>query len=188
MLFGTAFTGFGFQAGAAFYQRLSQLGVGPIFLEIDALVTHRRGKGFAESRTSDASREVVIHSTGVHVPALVSLGIEGSNTLHFGVGPELQAGFTAGSFVRQTGIEEPAGSLPVTPVLHVGLVGQLGMIFHAGSANIPVDLRLTWDPFVGSSTRDRFDGYVDMNNTGSYRVAFNWQAMVNFGYVVSLSP
>jgi len=187
VLFGTAFTGYGFQVGATVYRELKRLAIGPIFVDADVLVAHQRGRGFAESRTSELRRDLVIYTTGLRIPTLVGIGIAGkASTIRVAAGPELLLGIAAGSYTKQTAGAASAGALTVRPVTHVGVTGQLGMTIESGSAKIPIDLRMTWDPFVPKSTRDRFSGYVDMNNTGEYQVAFNWQAFVMVGWLTGL--
>lgn len=187
VLFGTSFTGFGFQVGGSFYRDLVDLGVGPLFVHADLMFAHQRASGFAESRTSPARRTVSINTTGLRLPALIGVGFRGGGTLlNLAAGPELLLGLGAASKTSAEGGAEPAPPLAVRPVTHVGLTAHVGMIFDVAAHKLPVDVRFTWDPFVASSTRDRFDNFVDFNNTGSYAVAFDWQAMVTTGVLFDL--
>ena len=47
VLFGSAFTGFGFQAGGTVYKELKRFGFGPLFVEGDLLVAHQTATAFA---------------------------------------------------------------------------------------------------------------------------------------------
>lgn len=182
VLFGTSFTGFGFQAGATIYRELTTVGPGPLFLAADVLYSYQRGSGFAESRTSPARRTVTISTSGLRVPLLLGLGFAGKGSmLNLAVGPELMLGLAASSTTEQEGGASGSTLLPVRSVTHVGVTSHLGMIFEVGAARLPIDLRFTWDPFVAKSTRDRFDNYVDFDNTGDYAVAFTWQGVVMVG-------
>lgn len=187
VLFGTAFTGFGFQAGGTLYHTLADLGVGPLFVHADLLFTHQRGNGYAESRTSPARRTITIHTTGLRVPALIGVGFTGGGSmLNLAVGPELLLGLAAGSRTKNEGGASSGAELPVRAVTHLGLTAQIGMIFDAAGQKVPIEARFTWDPFVAKSTRDRFDNWVDFDNTGSYAVAFNWQAILMVGVMFEI--
>lgn len=187
VLFGTSFNGFGFQGGATAQKGVLDLGVGELFLSGDLLVSHQRGSGFAESRTSAAKRTVSISTTGLHIPVLVGMsftGESGATAFNIGVGPQLLLGLSAGSATKQEATSEPATPLPIRPVTHVGLTAHLGLLIKTSAAWLPIDARFTWDPMVAKSTRDRFDNYVDFDNTGDYAVAFTWQASVMVGFMM----
>ena len=187
VLFGTAFTGYGVAVGGTAQRALTMVGSNPLLLDVDLLLSYRRALGFAESRTSDARRELILKTTAVQLPVLVGMGIQGTSTLlQFSAGPELLAGITSGSATRQTGVEGVPDTLPTRPAIHVGLTGKLGLMFDAAGGKLPIDLRLTYDPMVAKTTRDRFDNYVSPENPGRYGVAFNWQALVTVGYVIPL--
>lgn len=188
VLFGSAFTGAGFIAGATSYYDITQVGPGPIFLNVDLLLSHNRGTAFAESRTSDARRELTIHTTGLRLPVLGGIGFEGSSTtFEMALGPEVLLGLMSGSKVTQSGIRggDP-GTLETRATSGVALTAKLGMLFEMGAGALPLDIRFSWNPFVPGSTRERFDGYVDMDNPGRYGVAFDLQAMVTMGYVFDI--
>lgn len=187
VLYGTSFTGLGFQGGAAAQLQLMQLGPGPLLLDADLLFSYRRALGYAESRTSAARRELILRTTALHLPVLVGLGIRGdASLLQLSVGPELMLGLGAGSTTRQTGVEGTPETLEVRPTTHVGLTGKLGMMFDVIGGKLPIDLRFTFDPGVPSSTRERFDEYVDFANPGRYGVQFNLQAMLTIGYMLPI--
>ena len=191
VLFGTAFTGFGFVAGGSFHRDLARLSLGPIFVHADLLFAHQRARGFAENRTTSARRTLTIHATGLRLPALAGFAIAGnSSELSVALGPELLLGLAAGSKLTDEGT--PLGSTPppldVRPTTALGIAGHLGISFDVGGVVLPIDARLTWNPFVPKSTRDRFDGYVDADNTGKYGVGFNWQALVMVGVMSILNP
>jgi hypothetical protein len=191
VLFGTAFTGFGIVGGASFHREITRMSLGPVFLHADLLFSHQRAKGFAENRSSSARRTLTIHTTGLRLPALAGLAIAGkSSELSVALGPELLLGLAAGSKLTDEGTELGAtpAALEVRPVSHLGLAGHLGITFPVNDYRFPIDLRLTWNPFVAGSTRDRFDGYVDDTNTGKYAVAYNWQAVVMVGMMNVLKP
>lgn len=184
VLFGTAFTGYELEGGLALQKELTRVAHGPLLLDVDLLLSHARGTGYAESRTSDARREVTISATGVHVPAFINYGIEGTSTLlAVGVGPELMFGFASGSSTTQTGVEGTPQALETRPVIHVGLAAKLGMTFEVAGGYLPIELRFMWDPFVPSSTRERFDAYQSFDDTGRYGVAFDWHLGVGVGYL-----
>jgi hypothetical protein len=188
VLFGTAFTGFGFQAGASVYRQIKRFGFGPLFVDSDLLLAHQRATGFAESRTTSAKRTIAIHTTSLRLPALLGVGFAGnSSTFSAALGPELLLGIAAGSKTKQEGGASGTAELVVRPVTHLALTGQLGMVFKASGAFLPVNLRLTWDPAVGKSTRDRFVGYADFDNPGEYKVAFNWQAVLMVGWMMDFT-
>jgi len=187
VLFGTAFTGYGIAVGGTLQRELTKVGQNPLLLDADLLISYRRALGFAESRTTNARRELILMTTAVQLPILIGFGIRGTSTLlQFSAGPELLAGITSGSATRQTGVEGVPDSLETRPAIHLGVTGKLGMMFDAAGGKLPIDLRLTYDPFVARSTRDRFDNYVSAENPGRYGVAFNWQALVTVGWVVPL--
>jgi len=46
---------------------------------------------------------------------------------------------------------------------------------------MPLEARVTWDPFVEDSTVERFAGFESEDRPGFYKVAFDWQVLVMTG-------
>ncbi len=187
VLFGTAFTGWELKGGAALQMELSRLGNAPLLLDVDLLFSYARATGYAESRTSDARRELTLVTTGIHLPVLLGYGIESESTmLEFALGPEALVGLASGSVASQTGVEGALPPIQTRPVIHVGLTGKLGIAFEVGDSLVPIELRATYDPFVAKTTRDRFSDFQSFENPGEYGVAFNWHIGASVGWLVQL--
>lgn len=190
VLFGTAFSGFGFQVGGSARYEVAQLAFSDLIASADLMFAYQRGRGFAESRVTDARRTVAFHSLGLQLPVLVGLSFSGEgerpSKFDIAVGPSLLAGLSAGSSTKSTGDTEEAPALPVRPVTHVGLTAHAGVVLDIGDAWLPVDVRLTWNPMVAKSTRDRFDNFVSLDEPGRYAAAFSWSLSVSVGYLIDL--
>lgn len=187
VLFGTAFTGPSFMIGGFASRTLTTTGLGQIFANADLLLAHSRGTGWAESRTTAARREATIHDTSLRVPVLLGLSIPGdSASFSLAVGPELLLGIASGSSVKQEGLEGLPEPLPTKPATHLGIAADLGLTLKTAKFDLPVDARFTWDPMVKKSTRDRFDGYVSVQEPGKYTVAWSFQMLVLLGFSIDL--
>jgi len=188
VLYGTAFTGVGFLGGVSAAYPFLEVGPGfRLTAESDALFSYHRGHGFAESRTTDARRDLVISTLMLRVPLLFGATLsQGRGGFHAGLGPELMAGLSSNARATQQGISGDPGSLSTTPATHVGVTLDLGVAYHMKKWTIPVDVRFTYDPFVKKTTRDRFDGYSTVDAPGDYRVAFDWQFFLVTGFTTNV--
>lgn len=190
VLFGTAFAGIGFQAGGAARYELKSLDFGDLFAAAEVLLSYQRGSGYVESRATNARRTVAFHSIGLHIPVLFGLSFSGeeerASKFDLSVGPTLLAGLGTGSSTKSEGDAPEAPALPMRNVTHVGLTANVGLLLDVMDMWMPVDLRITWDPMVAKSTRDRFDNYVDLQNPGNYAAAFSWSISVSVGLLTGL--
>lgn len=179
LLSGTAFDGAGFVVGAAMHYPLTEVGGTPLELEVDLLYSSHSAEGFEERPGSDARRTVTLDTQVLRVPVLVALrGQPGENGFRVGVGVEPMWGLQSGATTEVERGEASADPLFTTPAFHLGATVALGFDWAvADRLSVPIEVRTTWDPFVGESTRERFDGYESFEEPGEYEVAFDWQVL-----------
>lgn len=190
VLAGTAFTGAGVSTGLTAAMKLFDVPHGALFAELDALYSYQRGTGFAESRTTEARRELTLISNMLRVPILARYDIvDDPLSIRFGLGLELLQGLSTNHSTLVTGTDPPATreAFDTTTTTHVGLATKIGLTYELAGLRIPIDLRFTWDPMVAASTRDRFVGYEGFDAPGQYRVAWNHQLLVVFGVEFDLT-
>ncbi len=177
LLRGSKFTGPSVQLGGQAGLRLSQP-TPAISVGIDAGLAYSwmRGRGFAENadRTKRQTITLTTHALRLPVLLMVRASPQGKKVgFRAGAGPEVLLGFASGATVRFEQIDASAPQLFTTPVQHVGVMGLLGVDIAAKGFVIPIEVRTTWDPQVGTSTTERFEDYVSPEQPGSYQVAFN---------------
>lgn len=181
LLHGTAFTGPGFVFGPSARLGLGEVAGARFSLNADLLYGFHRGSGFEEH--SGGQRVDVTLSTHVlRLPLMVQMTNEGvtlSPTV--GVGVEPIFGLVSGATVVNTNINRPAEPLETTPQTAVAGIVALGLDWKQDRFVVPLDLRVSWNPFVGSTTVERFEGYRSPTNRGAYEVAFDWQIMLTAG-------
>lgn len=183
LLYGSAFAGVGFIAGAYYDHGLTQL----LSLEIGLTYARHAGTGYAEDKKNDQKQSLSLSSHTLHIPLLARARMPlGGVTLLAALGPELLWTMASSSTITYEGIDATPTPLKTADPLHVGLSAALGVAIPFGKGSVPIELRTIWDPFVPGSTRDRFDNYKDLNNPGNYQVAFNWQFILSVGAELEL--
>ncbi|MGM0559215.1 MAG: hypothetical protein ACQEVA_22710 [Myxococcota bacterium] len=181
LMSGTAFSGLGFQGGFWAGFPLAELDGGELRLEAGAMYGRLRGSGFEQR--GDARREAVIHTNVIRLPVLAVYAASSTgSTSRIGLGVEPLFGFSSGATVTIENSDEAVEPLYTTPVTHLGLTALLGYDFAVDDGiAIPLELRVTYDPMVGSSTLDRFQDYSRPSNPGDYEAAFTWQFLLTTG-------
>jgi len=184
LLSGAGFSGLGIGGGLSAQIQLAQASFGDVYLEIDALYVVHSADGSASSPATQQSRKIEFKANTVHAPALIGIAQRrGRMTYRFAMGPELLLGMGTSSTVTEENLPGDPQPLLTTPVTHVGITGLIGFDYALTSDWVlPIEIRVTWDPSIGTSTVDRFDNYRDPNNPGSYQVAFNWFVSAVIGF------
>lgn len=173
---GSTFTGPGLQVGAQagllITRPTPRVNVG---IDAGILYGFMRGVGYAENADRTQRQTVTLTAHTLRMPLLLAVRTQGDGPigLRMGVGPEFLIGMASAATVSFEQIDAPAPALFTTPTRHVGLLGLLGLHYHAERFDIPLELRFTWDPQVGTSTVERFDDYQSPDSPGKYQVAFN---------------
>jgi hypothetical protein len=183
VLGGTAFTGSGVTGGATGAMELVDVPFGALFVEANLLLSHHRGTGFAESRTTGQRQELTLSTNILRLPAFARYDIlDNPISIRFGLGPELLLGLGARHSTRGVGIDPPSQeNFDARATTHFALSTKLGLTYQMSGLRIPLDLRFTWDPMVPKSTRDRLVGYQSYDEPGAYQVAYNYQLLVGLG-------
>ncbi|MFU8803517.1 MAG: hypothetical protein ACNA8W_06890 [Bradymonadaceae bacterium] len=185
LMHGSAFSGMGFTFGPAATMPLLDLDGSLLALEVDLLYSYHSGRGFEEFTPEGGAtqrRTVSIATHAVRVPVLVKLsGRPGQTRMRVGVGPDLVLGLASSSTVSHENIPEDPVPLETAPKTHLTLTTAIGLDWYTSDLIVPFEVRVNWNPFVGSSTRERFEDYQDLDNPGIYSVAFDWQIMFMTG-------
>lgn len=180
LLYGSMFTGTGLTFGVAAKTPVYDFGGPVLAVEIDLFYSQHKGQGFAAFE--EQRRTVTISTHTLRIPLLLHLAGPPSQTrMRVGAGVDLIAGLASASEVVEENIPGNVTPLETTPTTHLTLTGVLGLDWNAGNFIIPVEFRLNWNPFVGQSTPERFEGFQDSDNIGQYQVAFDWQFMFMTG-------
>lgn len=180
LLYGSMFTGTGLTLGLAAKTPVYDFGGPVLAVELDLFYGQHKGQGFAAFE--EQRRTVTISTHTVRVPLLLHLaGPPNQTRMRIGAGVDLIAGITSASVVVEENIPGNVTPLETTPTTHVTLTTVLGLDLNAGSFSLPFEFRLNWNPFVGPSTPERFEGFQDSDNIGQYQVAFDWQFMFMTG-------
>ncbi len=183
ILHGSAFSGFGFTLGGTVSGEVYRLdGSARLLLSADFLYGLQSGSGYAEHASSGQKRTVTFSTHTLRVPVLVHLaGHRRENGLRLAAGPELIMGLASKSEVVEENIPGSPVPLETVPKTYLGGTFLLAFDYYQARYSIPVEARFTWNPFVGKSTKDRFEGYRDFNNPGSYQAVFSWQILLMTG-------
>lgn len=186
LLHGSAFTGGSFLVGPSAGLILMEMDGATIRLTGDLLYGMHRGAGFAEH--SDGRRiDLSMTSHVLRLPVMVEVSNRAeriSPTLAAGVEPII--GLASSTTVEQVGYHT-AEPLENRPGSGLALAVALGAALNRGDFTLPLDLRFSWNPFVGSSTAERFDDFQILDAEageyahGAYRVGFDWQIMMTAG-------
>jgi hypothetical protein len=182
LLQGSGFSGwgylFGFTGGVSV-----PVSFGELLVRSDLVYANHQANGYAEDASLGRKREVSLEASVLHIPVL--LGVRrrlGRLSAEVFAGPELLLGLKSAAEVQETNLGGPVQPLLTTPVSHVGVSTgfRLSVPFSAGY--IPIDCRVTWDPSVGDSTEERFEGFHSKIRPGSYRIAFDLNVVMSMGY------
>lgn len=186
LMSGTAFSGLGIGAGLwAGFEAVEFSGTA-LHIEASAMFNRAAASGF-EAR-GDARREATITTSSVRIPILAVLAMEtGESLTRIGLGLEPIIGLSSGATVTIENSDESPEPLFTTPVTHLGLTSMIGYSFGVSDGvRIPLELRVTYDPMVGTSTVDRFQGYESASEPGEYEAAFRWQFLLATGFSFDL--
>lgn len=178
LLYGSAFSGAGFTLGPTLLLGLMQFEGAQINLSVDLLYGFHRAHGYAE-HSSGWRQDVTLSTHVVRLPVMVQVASSEdrlSPTLSLGLEPIF--GLMSGATVEHTNLNIPPESLETRPTSNLATAIAIGAVWKGPEFTVPVDLRFVWNPFVGSSTEERFDDYQDRDNRGAFQVAFNWQFML----------
>lgn len=181
LLHGSAFTGYGFVFGPTASMTFAQFAGARFSLGADLLYGYHQGSGF-EAHPGGQRVDVTLVTHVLRLPVMVQMTHEGASlSPSVGLGVEPVFGLVSGATVVNTNIDRPAEPLETTPKSAMAGLIALGMSWDQGKVIVPVDLRFSWNPFVGSTTVERFDGYSSPTERGAYEVAFDWQIMATAG-------
>ncbi len=177
-MWGSAFTGFGTLLGATASMDLSEVGSYQLRLTGDLLYGYHRGAGFAEHDEQGGRIDVQFTTHVVRLPVLARIGASpGSSGPTVGAGLEPIFGVMSSAEVTTTGVEEQIQPVETTPSTGMATVLAVGYEVRLDDMTIPLDARVSWNPFVGSSTEERMEDFQSLQNPGQYKMAFDWQFM-----------
>lgn len=181
LMSGTAFSGLG--AGGGVWWSMVAAKSESLRLAVDVSLLYSRLRAEGYEQIGEARREALLTTDVLRLPALLVVsrrGDEGRGRV--GVGLELLAGLASEASVTMENTEEDALPLYTKPVTHVGLSGLLGWDLVLGDGwRVPLEMRVTFDPSVGSTTVGRFDGFKTSEEPGDYEAAFRWQILMTTG-------
>ncbi len=183
VLHGSAFSGFGFTVGPTASTEIYRFeGAARLLLSADLLYSIHSGSGYAEHSVSDQKRTITYSTHTARIPILVHLaGHRREAGLRLGAGPELIMGLSSKSEVVEENIPGQPEAFQTVPKTYLAGTFMLAFDYYQPKYSIPLEARFTWNPFVGKSTKDRFENYEDFNNPGSYQAVFSWQILFMTG-------
>ena len=180
-LYGTAFTGGCFVIGVT-----SAVDFARFFsLEADVTYAFSSLSGFAE--TGEQRLDVTIRAHDVRLAVIPLLDIELEKVaIEVGAGPEVA--FVVGGTID----EVPLGFVSTDPQLQTTtsvwfyLVSQASVVFRLDGMEVPIGVRVGWNPGYPDTTAERFDGFRGADDPGEFRVGANWYLTalvgVRFGF------
>lgn len=181
-LWGSAFTGMAAISGGSVVADVASVQRSSIAVGADVLYGHHRGTGYA--REDDGRRiDVVLSANVVRVPLMVRLrGPADEASLTVGAGVEPIIGLTSSADYEYTDIDGQIQEVDTTSRLSASVLVALGVELPADDGLVvPMEARLGWNPFVGSSSQQRFDDFQSPERPGAFRVEFDWQLMLTTG-------
>ncbi len=181
-LWGSAFTGFGGVIGATVATDVAEFDSVSLMVTADALYGYHRGTGFADH--GDAGRiDVTLTSHVLRLPVLARFyGDAADLRPSFGLGVEPILGIASSSRTAEHGIEGEVEDVDTSAGSGLAGIAAAGLEFDTDEGHpVLFDLRFSWNPFVSSSTEERFDGFESEDDPGVYRVAYDWQVFVTAG-------
>ncbi|QED27243.1 PorT family protein [Microvenator marinus] len=183
LLSGAGYSGLGFGGGLGAMATVANLSVGDLYVALDFLWVSHSGEGSASSPSTGQSRTVVFDANTIHLPMMVGISNKSKSlSYRFSLGPEVLLGMGTTSTITEENLPGDPQPLLTTPVTHVGVGAVIGFDWQASeSLIVPVDLRITWDPSVATTTRERFDNYRSAAEPGAYQVAWDWFFALSVG-------
>lgn len=181
-LWGSAFSGSAMAVGPTATAEFAERENGVFGVRADLLIGYQRGAGFADH--GDHGRiDVTVSSNVVRVPVLARYRHElGDWDPTVGLGLEPIAGLSSSAVVETTDLEGEVRQVETTPTTGLAAVAAMGVDVAVDEDRVvPVEVRAGWNPFVGSSTEERFEGFESPDEPGAYRVAFDWQLLATAG-------
>jgi hypothetical protein len=178
LLTGSAFDGMGLVGGATLHYPLTELEGAVLEFEGGLMFSRHSTGGFEQNADTGERRDITLEATMLRVPLMVHLR-SGANDTGFRVGLGLEP-----MFGLQSGAVVDPGpyKLETTPTVHLGTSVALGFDWQANDTySIPLEFRATWDPFVASSTKERFENFSSADDPGDYQVAYDWQLLFMTG-------
>lgn len=180
-LWGSAFSGFGTLFGATGALEFTEYEGASIGMTADLLYGYHRGAGYAD-HTEGGRIDVLFTSHVLRIPLLLRFAAAGGDSgLNLGLGVEPNFGLLTTATIEATGIEEDLQPVYTTPTSAVAGVVALGYHWITEDFVVPIDARLVWNPFVPSSTEERFRDFQSPQEPGEFGVAFDWQILVTAG-------
>ena len=181
LLWGSAFSGKGMQLGASVSLPLTDVEGFPVRMTADLMHGYHRGSGWAEHEEGGRI-DVRLSTHVIRIPVLARLHTGGdSSGITVGAGVEPIFGLMSAAHIELTDVEGDVQPLETTPTAGMAGVLAVGFDYRADGWTVPFDLRVVWNPFVKSSSEERFKDFESPSEPGDYRVAFDWQVMLTAG-------
>ena len=185
LLYGSSFSGAALQLGVNTGLVLARpTERAAIWIDLGVLYGWMQGIGYAENASRTKRQTVKLSAHTLRIPLLIkySHALSSKLDVQLGIGGEFLPGLASKAEVLFEQIAAPPEPLYTKPTTHIGVLMLAGVSVQLkDNLYLPVALRLTYDPQVGSSTLSRFDGYESMENPGQYEVAFNLHTHLTTG-------
>lgn len=186
LLHGSAFTGGSFLIGPTLALTLLERNELTVKATTDLLYGLHHGAGFAE-HSDGRLMEIALTTHVLRLPLMVEASNPNdlvSPTVALGLEPVV--GLVSAARVDQRGYSSIT-PLHTRPGSSLSLLAAFGASLPRENFSVPFDLRFSFNPFVGTSTVERFDDFETIDaqsgeyDVGNYTVAFNWQIMFTAG-------
>ena len=181
-LWGSNFVGMGVTAGATAAYPLMEPGSMALMGTADLLYGYHRGAGFARHEASGGQIDVTLSTHVVRLPLMVHLATSRtSSSPRLGLGVEPIVGMMSSSTIELTDVNAQVRPVDTTPTMSAALLFGVGFDLRRDGMTIPIDFRVAYNPFVASSSEERFEGFASREEPGELRLTFDWQFMVSTG-------
>lgn len=169
LLAGSAFTGPGVRVGIASDAHVTGL------LRLGATFgfAHLRMNGHAERNGMRRDLALGLSALDVGVRARLA-GRSGAVRPFGGLGVSGRFGLQATATETRVGFTADEPAPDVKPSAALLLTSELGFSVVRGRFELPIALDVSWNATHGRTTRDRLDGYVNLNLPGTLRVDATW--------------
>lgn len=180
-LFGSSFSGAGLMLGGTVAVGLA----GPFGIGFELLYSHSSTSGFASA--DNLRREVTWSRNDILLGVVPRLLWDvGPVGVEVGAGLELALGFGATVEEELLGLPPDERPLEADASTWVFLLLQAGVVFEVGDFELPLLLRMGFNPAYPDTTEERFPDFDGADDPGPFDVSSDWYVTGLLGVRTSL--
>ncbi len=180
-LFGSSFSGAGLMLGGTVAVGIS----GPFGMGFELLYSHSSTSGFASA--DNLRREVTLSRNDILIGVVPRLLWDvGPVGVEVGAGVELALGFGAAVEEELLGLPPDEQPLEADAGTWLYLLLQAGVVFEVGDFELPLLIRMGFNPAYPDTTAERFPDFDGADDPGPFDVASDWYVTGLLGVRTSL--